>query len=55
MMTGLQSASMGLLPAWEDDIFHQCFMYTAFSSLGYSVRCVTKGTDRFNKVGLDLH
>lgn len=36
-MTPLQSASTGLLPAWEDDIFHQFFIFTAFPSLGYTV------------------
>lgn len=55
MMTGLQSASIGLLLAGEDEDFHQCFICTAFSSLGHSVRRVSKGTDRFNKTGLDLH
>lgn len=32
MMAGLQPASMGLLAAWEDDIFHQCFIFAAFAS-----------------------
>lgn len=27
LVTGLQSASTGLLPAWEDDIFHQCLIF----------------------------
>lgn len=54
LMTGLQCASTGLLPAWEDDIFHQCFIFTALSSSGYTVRWV-RWTDRFYKAGLDLH
>lgn len=30
LMTPLQSASTGLLPAWEDDIFHQFFIFVPF-------------------------
>lgn len=48
------SASTGLLAAWEDDIFHQSFIFTAFSSLGYTVRWV-RWTDQFYKTDLDLH